>query len=390
MPDASLMLPVEAPPAVPGNADAARAPALPDDASPQSPAGFARLLMGELAAENDLGTASNGVLEPTNPDPATLLPQPLDGSMVLPDGATALPEEATMLPDGKSLPPSGGMAVPLTALRAERLPQPGVAIESGVSMTPRSPTAQVPELAGGATPKQTMPPQTIAATPPGGGEPETALPAAATTQESAATLKPQTQFSEEAVLARLAEREPGQSPAPRPSGDTTPTLSNQGPGHAPASPSVREAFPTARIELPEPIRTPQWNDGLATRITWMASNQVHKAELRLNPPELGPLEVRVAVQQDETRVVFTATNAAAREAVEAALPRLRELMGATGLNLVQVDVSAQGEDSRGLFRQWAEPAVEGTGRYPGSSDDLESTSHGEQIVGHDGLVDAYA
>ncbi len=375
MPDTSLMLPVEAPPAVPGTGDAARASALPDDASPQSSGGFAGLLMGELAAESELGTASDRVLEPTSPDSAPLLPLQLDGT--------------TALPHGKSLPISGGMAMPLLAASLEPPSQPGAPVASGVSVTRDSPTVNLAQLAGEPAPKQNVPPKTVSAAP-SGGDLETALPAAAHMQESAATLKLQSQLSEEAVLARLAEREPGQAPAPRASGDTTLIAGNQGPGQPPASSSGREAVQTARIELPEPMRTPQWNDGLATRITWMASNQVHKAELRLNPPELGPLEVRVAVQQDETRVVFTASNAAAREAVEAALPRLRELMGTTGLNLVQVDVSAQGEDSRGLLREWNEPAVEGAGRYPNSSGDLESISHGQQVVSHDRLFDAYA
>ena len=62
---------------------------------------------------------------------------------------------------------------------------------------------------------------------------------------------------------------------------------------------------------------------MGNRVMWMVTKNVQHAEIRLNPAELGPLEVRVAVNRDETSILFTSQHMAVRDAVEAALPRLR-------------------------------------------------------------------
>ena len=99
---------------------------------------------------------------------------------------------------------------------------------------------------------------------------------------------------------------------------------------------------TVPAPLPTPLGDPQWAPAMSERVAWLVEGNVKHAELRLNPPELGPLEVHIAMVDDEARITFTAHHAAVREAVEAALPRLREMLGSSGVSLVQVDVSAQG------------------------------------------------
>jgi flagellar hook-length control protein FliK len=62
-------------------------------------------------------------------------------------------------------------------------------------------------------------------------------------------------------------------------------------------------------------------------------------ELKLNPAHLGPIEVRVQMQNDQAQVSFVAQHGPVRDALEAALPRLREMFTAKGFNLVDVNVS---------------------------------------------------
>lgn len=147
----------------------------------------------------------------------------------------------------------------------------------------------------------------------------------------------------------------------------------------------RPSFPLA-----EPVHTPQWNDGLSNRVTWMVNHDVQQAELRLNPPELGPLEVRIAVRNDETRIMFTAQHALVRDAVEAALPRLRELMAASGLNLAQVDV---GQHSPGGDRQpgaGPDADLSSPAFAAGTLPDMEPAPGPVAGFGHQCLVDDYA
>jgi flagellar hook-length control protein FliK len=86
---------------------------------------------------------------------------------------------------------------------------------------------------------------------------------------------------------------------------------------------------------------PGWNQALGERIQWLVGQQVHSAQVKLNPENLGPMEVRIQMQNDQANIQFTAHHAVVREALEAALPRLREMLEASGVQLVDVDVSGQ-------------------------------------------------
>ena len=80
-------------------------------------------------------------------------------------------------------------------------------------------------------------------------------------------------------------------------------------------------------------------------------------ELRLDPPELGRVTVRISMVGDEARVAFTAAQGGAREALEAALPKLREMFEQAGLSLGDAQVgSGSGQDSRGRGRASDDPS----------------------------------
>ena len=66
------------------------------------------------------------------------------------------------------------------------------------------------------------------------------------------------------------------------------------------------------------------------------------AELHLSPPDLGPMSVRISMEQDQASISFSSAHAMVREAVEAALPRLRDMLGAQGITLADVNVSQHG------------------------------------------------
>ena len=81
-----------------------------------------------------------------------------------------------------------------------------------------------------------------------------------------------------------------------------------------------------------------WDQAVGERITWMLGNRIQQAEARLSPPHLGPLEIKVAVHNDQASVSIAASHVLTREAIESAIPRLREMMLEGNLNLVNVDV----------------------------------------------------
>lgn len=93
--------------------------------------------------------------------------------------------------------------------------------------------------------------------------------------------------------------------------------------------------------LATPMTQPQWQAEFGDKITWMAVRQGQMAELSLTPPSLGSIEVRLNVSGQEAGAQFFSANPVVREAIEAALPRLREMMAEAGLALGQAMVSSE-------------------------------------------------
>lgn len=101
--------------------------------------------------------------------------------------------------------------------------------------------------------------------------------------------------------------------------------------------AARPVLPTTTLQTP--FHQPGWDQALSERVLWVAGQKLQSAEIKLNPPQLGPIEVRVQMHQDQAQVSFTAQHAVVREALEASMPRLRDMLNASGFNLVDVNVS---------------------------------------------------
>ena len=85
-----------------------------------------------------------------------------------------------------------------------------------------------------------------------------------------------------------------------------------------------------------------WDNALGQKVLWMVSQQQQVAELTLNPPDLGPLQVVLSISNDEASATFVSQHADVRQALEAALPRLKEMMAESGITLNSATVSQEG------------------------------------------------
>ena len=99
--------------------------------------------------------------------------------------------------------------------------------------------------------------------------------------------------------------------------------------------------PATQMSLATPLTQPAWGDEFNQKITWMASQRNQSAELHLNPPHLGPLDVVLKMNGDQATATFTSPHAAVREAIEQAMPRLREMLADSGIMLGNAMVSDQ-------------------------------------------------
>lgn len=147
--------------------------------------------------------------------------------------------------------------------------------------------------------------------------------------------------------------------------------------------------PSIVMPLNIPVGQPGWDRAVGERIQWMVGQNIQHAEIKLNPPNLGPLEIKVSLQNDQTSVTFVAAHAPTREALEASIPRLRELFGEINLNLANVDVGQHqaGESARD---QNTQSAADGGHSGDPMNHERLSTVRQSLVKAHAGLLDAYA
>ena len=93
------------------------------------------------------------------------------------------------------------------------------------------------------------------------------------------------------------------------------------------------------LDIQPSLQSKAWNNVLSSRAIWMAREGIQQAALKLNPVNLGPVEVRLNMHKEQANITFIAHNAATRDALELALPKLRESFLENGLELTGADVS---------------------------------------------------
>lgn len=143
--------------------------------------------------------------------------------------------------------------------------------------------------------------------------------------------------------------------------------------------------------LPQPVGTRTWHGAVAERVMWMAQGDQQFARLTLNPPQLGPLEVRVAINQEQTSVTFLSSHAAVREALEVAMPRLRELFDQQSMSLVHAEVADPGarrDSQAGRSSDGEGFAAHDDGQSPGDGPDTAALEL--PLIAARGLVDLFA
>ncbi|MBY7852745.1 flagellar hook-length control protein FliK [Vibrio fluvialis] len=82
-------------------------------------------------------------------------------------------------------------------------------------------------------------------------------------------------------------------------------------------------------------------DDMAERVQVMMSKNLKHVDIRLDPPELGRLHIRMNMHGDGASVQFTVSNQQARDALEHSMPRLREMLAQQGVQLADTSVQQQ-------------------------------------------------
>jgi flagellar hook-length control protein FliK len=142
-----------------------------------------------------------------------------------------------------------------------------------------------------------------------------------------------------------------------------------------------------------PVGDNEWGEKVMGKLAWLTASQMSVAEIHITPPELGPLDVRVQVQNDQATVTVHATTPAVREQLELHGHRLRDMLSEQGLSLEGFDVS----DSSS--RETADQQGDGEGRSEpgpgqladeGDDTDADTIAAGSLDLSWRGEVDLYA
>lgn len=111
------------------------------------------------------------------------------------------------------------------------------------------------------------------------------------------------------------------------------------------TPQVSAEGPTAvsgasANHLAPSVGAAAWGQALGEKVVWMAAGSQQTATLTLNPPNLGPMQIVLNISNEQATASFFSAQPEVRQALEAAFPRLREMMSEAGIQLGQATVSA--------------------------------------------------
>ena len=96
------------------------------------------------------------------------------------------------------------------------------------------------------------------------------------------------------------------------------------------------------LDLPSRVpvnEAQQFGNAMATHVRVLKNQGGGEAKVNLHPAELGRMSISVTTDGNETRVAFVVETSQARQAVESAMPRLRDMLESAGLSLSDSDVS---------------------------------------------------
>ncbi|QAU34361.1 flagellar hook-length control protein FliK [Janthinobacterium sp. 17J80-10] len=171
------------------------------------------------------------------------------------------------------------------------------------------------------------------------------------------------------------------------------TLATTGAATQPAALSASQAAGAEATDRLAPrFGSPAWDQALGQKVVWMVAGAQQSASLTLNPPDLGPLQVVLNVSNGQADASFFSAQPEVRQALEAALPRLRDMMSEAGVALGQTSISAgmpDRHDQPGSHA--AHRSVPGAGAGNGDAEAVSAPApRVGRVIGGQGLVDTFA
>ncbi len=136
--------------------------------------------------------------------------------------------------------------------------------------------------------------------------------------------------------------------------------------------AARESAAPLTVNLPTPLAAPDFAQALGVQISVLAGDGVQRAELQLNPAEMGPVSVQIVIDGSNARVDFGADLAATRQVIEAGMPELAGALRDAGFTLAGGGVS---QHAGGRSDSSGTPADTGRGSHGNGEADGPAPQH---------------
>jgi flagellar hook-length control protein FliK len=269
-------------------------------------------------------------------------------------------------------------AIPTDAKPAESAASPTVAVTASDAQT----TASVMPAAGSAGK-----PEQASALPKQADTGKTELPVATAQDKTSKVDELTAQAANRASAARVQEFTAALSES------TNVTSTGMQPVQQSALNALQQQVANTAERLTPRVGTPAWDQALGQKVVWMVAGEQQSASLTLNPPDLGPLQVVLNVSNSQANATFIAAQPEVRQALEAALPKLRDMLGEAGIQLGQASVNSGAPNQQGSFDQAASHSARSAGqlgdRESSGSDTQVRVSRVQQSSSGLGLVDTF-
>lgn len=170
--------------------------------------------------------------------------------------------------------------------------------------------------------------------------------------------------------------------------DPSALLANQSTNHLATQANRGPDAPFNGSPTPTPnLHGDNFDDALGARMNWLADQKIGHAHIKLNPADLGPVEVRLHLDGDKVNASFTSAHAEVRQALEHSLPRLRDMLGQHGFQLAHADVGSQQHqgNQNGNSSSAGSPALDGI-----AADEASTAGIPSAVLRARGMLDAYA
>ena len=141
---------------------------------------------------------------------------------------------------------------------------------------------------------------------------------------------------------------------------------------------------THNLAMNETVGTSGFAKELGQQVTWLSGQEVKQAQIRLNPQDLGPLDVKVSVEHGRVDVSFMTQHPATTAAVQQGLDQLNQMLGGQGLSLGHATVGQHAQQQFGA-QQGQQAHASGS-----AGDDVADTPVAAMTRVAVGLVDAFA